>query len=457
MRIYNFGLEVDYMDEKREIELALDKVYDLPDFKFVEYNGYCLAAAPDVAKWIVLENNEQYDILVMLINGKEIQSVLECFEDNQDDVISVLTQIEAKQIESTETTSIFSNTRLHLHLTNKCNLHCPHCYMKSGVALNDELTTDEIKTLCYEFRSYCGTDVSLTGGEPTSRTDFLEIAEYISSIGMKVSVFTNGFSWNEDMIERFSKLNVEGVQISIDGYDETSNSIIRGKGVFKKALDTIDLFVKHHIYVKIAVTAPYEIIKGHQAEYISFSKALIEKYGKDAIEINYSYFFMPGRELSSDKISEIKDEYYKLVDEVVTSVYGEIENDSFVSNLTDCIQDSCGYGGLNILANGDFYFCDRIPDVNKSGNIRNMPFSRIYELMKIAEEAGRITNFKPCGDCELKFICGGGCRAEHVKAFTQIDDVTNIDFDSIPSRKCNKEHKEKFYRLMINNNERFYC
>ena len=445
------------MDEERELELSLDKVYSLPLFEYVEYNGCCLAIAPDIAKWIVLDNNEQYEILTMFANGVDIQTVLERFEDNQDDVVAVLTQLEAKQIEASEPKSIFSNTRLHLHLTNKCNLHCPHCYMKSGAALSDELTTDEIKKLCDEFKSFGGTDVSLTGGEPTSRKDFLEVAEYISSIGMKVSVFTNGFSWDEDMVDRFSKLNVEGVQVSIDGYDEASNSTIRGKSVFQRALDSIDLFVKHHIFVKIAVTAPYEIIKEHQAEYISFSKALIEKYGTDAIEINYSYFFMPGRELSSEMISQTKDEYYKLVDEVVTSVYGEIEEDAFVSNLTDCIQDSCGYGGLNVMANGDFYFCDRIPDVNKAGNIRNMPFSRIFELMKIAEDAGRIINFKPCRDCELRFICGGGCRAEHFKTFTQIDDVTNIDFDSIPPRMCDKEHKEKFYRLMINTNERFFC
>lgn len=445
------------MDEEREMELELDKVYTLPDFEYIEYDGRCLAIAPEIAKWIVLENNEQYEILTMFAGGSDLQTVLEQFEENQGDVIAILTQLEAKQIETSETRSIFSNTRLHLHLTNKCNLHCPHCYMKSGTALSNELTTDEIKTLCDNFKRCGGTDVSLTGGEPTSRSDFLEIAKYISSIGMKISVFTNGFSWNEAMVSSFSELNVEGVQISIDGYDETSNSTIRGKGAFKRALDAIDLFVKHHIYVKVAVTAPYEIIKEHQTNYISFSKALIEKYGNDAIEINYSYFFMPGRELSPDRIIEIKDEYFKLVDEVVTSVYKDIEEDAFVSNLTDCIQDSCGYGGLNVMANGDFYFCDRIPDVNKSGNIRKIPFGRIYELMKIAEEAGRITNFKPCRDCELRFICGGGCRAEHFKTFTHIDDVTNIDFDSIPPRKCDKEHKEKFYKLMINTNERFFC
>lgn len=445
------------MDEEKELELSLDKVYSLPQFEYVEYNGYCLAIAPEVAKWIVLENEEQLNILKMLINGFDIQTIMDDFKDNQDDVIVVLTQIEAKQLESDENKSVFSNTRLHLHLTNKCNLHCPHCYMESGSAYSDELSTDEIKRVCKEFQKHGGTNVSLTGGEPTTRKDFLEIADYISSIGMKVSVFTNGFLWDEEMVRFLSSLNVEGVQISVDGYDEASNSIVRGNVVFQKALKAIDLFVKYHIFVKVAITAPYEIIKEHQADYISFSKGLIDKYGDDAIEINFSYFFMPGREISKEKIKDIKDEYYKLVDDVVTKIYEDIEEDAFVTNLLGGIQDSCGYGSLNVMANGDFYFCDRIPDVNKSGNIRDLTFDSIFELMKIAEEAGKISNFKPCGDCELKFICGGGCRAEHFRDFTQLSDVTNVNFDHIQPRVCDMKHKEKFYKLMINTNERFFC
>lgn len=445
------------LDEKKEMELSLDKVYSLPYFDYVDYSGYRLAIAPEIAKWIVLENDEQYEILLELIGGHNLQSVLEHFEDNQDDFVAVLTQIEAKQIESSKTKSIFSNTRLHLHLTNKCNLRCPHCYMKSGIAYNDELTIGEIKALCDNYRKYGGTDVSLTGGEPTSRSDFLEIAKYISSIGMKISIFTNGFLWDEEKVKCLSTLNVEGVQVSIDGYDESSNSVIRGKGVFKRALNTIDLLVKHNVYVKVAVTAPYEIIKEHQTEYVAFSKNLIEKYGDNAIEINYSYSLMPGRDLPYKEIEEKKEEYYKLVDKVATSVYGDIEEDAFVSNLSDCIQDSCGYGGLNVMANGDFYFCDRIPDVNRAGNVREISFDRVVELMKIAEEAGRITNFRPCKDCELRFICGGGCRAEHFRDFTRTKDITNIDFNLIGPRKCDMKQKEKYYRLMITTNERFFC
>jgi hypothetical protein len=87
------------MDEEREMELELDKVYTLPDFEYIEYDGRCLAIAPEIAKWIVLENNEQYEILTMFAGGSDLQTVLEQFEENQGDVIAILTQLEAKHVE----------------------------------------------------------------------------------------------------------------------------------------------------------------------------------------------------------------------------------------------------------------------------------------------------------------------------------------------------------------------
>ncbi len=442
--------------EEKELEVSLDKVYDLPEFKFIKYNNVILAIAVEYAKWIVIENENQLDIFNMLLNKVALREVLEKYDEVQEDISCILIQIEAKLLESRTKKSSFLNTRLHLHLTNKCNLNCPHCYMKSGKALEDELTTEEIKILCDKFHEYGGTNVSLTGGEPTIHPDFYEIAKYISDIGMKVSIFSNGFMWDEDEVKKLSGINIEGIQISIDGFDDDSNSIFRGHGSFEKALKTIDLLIKYNIYVKVAVTAPYEIIKEHVNNYIEFSKSLLNKYGRDKIEINYSYFFMPGRNLSRETVNKCKEKYYKYVDSVVTSIYENIDEDSFVDNIFDCIYDSCGYGGLNILANGDIYFCDRIPDVGKIGNIKTMDFKEIVRLMKIAEKAGKIDNFQPCSSCELKYICGGGCRAEYFKDFTKINDMDNIDFSLIKPRKCSEETKEHFYDLMIKTSERFY-
>ncbi|EFB74532.1 radical SAM/SPASM domain-containing protein [Subdoligranulum variabile] len=445
------------MEEEKEVEISEDKVYNLPPFQIVKYKDQYLAIATELAIWVVLTNENQLTIFKMLQKGTTVGKILNEYETDQEDIAYVLTQIEAKKIESAITKSAFSNTKLHLHVTNQCNMRCPHCYMKSGNAYNDELSTDEIKSLCDQFYHAGGTDVFLTGGEPTVRPDFFELVEYISRLGMKVSIYSNGLFWNEERVRRLASQNVDCIQISIDGYDEESNSLVRGKNAFERALNAVALFVKYRIFVKIAVTPPYEVICAHSAEYIRFSRKLLEKYGKEAIQIDYSYFLMPGRNLSAEVVAERKTEYYALVDQVVTGIYGDTAEDSFVSNVSEGICDSCGYGGLNVMANGDFYFCDRIPDVAKIGNIRDMPFEEIHALMQAAQQAGKIDNFKPCNTCALKYICGGGCRAEHFRQFTKLHDISNINFDHIEPRTCSQENKEKFYELMLKTNERFFC
>ena len=285
----------------------------------------------------------------------------------------------------------------------------------------------------------------------------LEIVKYISELGMKTSIYSNGYALTRNMVEKLALCNIEGVQISIDGYNEETNAVVRGKGAFERSLKAVDLLIKNNIYVKIAVTAPFEILNVHQKEYISFAKDLLSKYGSDVFEINYSYFLMPGREIDNAMINATKKDYYNLVHLVATAVYGDVSEDAFVMNVSNCISDSCGFGSLNVLANGDFYFCDRIPDVAKAGNIRYLKFENIHKSMKIAEQAGKIDNFKPCCDCELKYICGGGCRAEYFRQFTTNSNFSDIDFKKIKHRDCSKKDKEKYYDLMIKTNERFYC
>lgn len=440
----------------KEKEVSEDKIYVLPEFQVIKYKNIFLAVAVELARWLVLKNETQLEILQNLQNHQPLKIILEKFENHQEDIAFVLTQIEATNLENYQPKSNFKNTRLHLHLTNKCNMHCPHCYMKSGKAYGREMTTEEVKSLLENFSKAGGTDVSLTGGEPTQREDFFEICDFISSLGMKISIYTNGLFWNEERVARLNPQSIEGVQISIDGFDEKSNSVVRGKGSFEKSLRAAGLFVSNGIYVKIAVTPPYDFVFSHKNDYIAFSKNLLEKYGQDKLEMNFSYSLMQGRNLPSEKVREQKEKYFSAVDEIVKGIYGDISEDGFVQNIEGCVFDSCGFGGLNVMANGDFYFCDRIPDVNKIGNVLELPFEKITSLMKAAEKAAKISNFKPCGKCELKYICGGGCRADYFWQFTKSTDFLNFDFPSLPPRKCTRENKEKFYNLMIKTYERFY-
>lgn len=441
-------------------ELSQDKKYRLPEHVIVPYEDLHIAIFPEIASWVLLKNTVQEKIFKSIVDDKLcVQELMDTYSNNQNDLVYVLTQIEAKQIETLNPKSIFENKKLHLHLTNKCNLRCPHCYMESGVGEKNELTTEEIFKLIENFKNIAGgTNVGITGGEPTVRDDFFEIIEHINSLGMEVNVYTNGTNWTEENIKRFSKCKIRNVQVSIDGFDEETNSKVRGRGSFEKSLQAVDWFVKNGVYVKIAVTAPFEILKEHKQDYINFAQSIIEKYGKDNIQVNFSHTFMPGRNLSKEQIEAFKDEYFELVEDVVNETVEGFEKEGFVLNVKGDLMDSCGYGSLNVRANGDFYFCDRIPDMKeRHGNIREMDFSEIFRLMKVAEAVGNIKNFKPCGDCEIRFICGGGCRISEFKGFSEVIDVENVDFSKIEPKICDeKAMKSRYYKLMVDTNERFY-
>lgn len=97
------------MDEGKEVELFIDKAYTLLMMQMIQYKDCYLAVVPELVRWCVLKNAKQ----------------------------------------------------LYLHWTNQCNLCCPHCYMASGVAYDNELSTEEIKELCADFRNVGGTHVFL--------------------------------------------------------------------------------------------------------------------------------------------------------------------------------------------------------------------------------------------------------------------------------------------------------
>ena len=154
---------------QKQKELSLDKKYGLPKYVIVPYECLKIAVFPNIANWILLKNTIQENIFHSIADDKLcVQKLMDAYRDNQGDLVYVLTQIEAKQIEQSVIVSNFVNKKLHLHLTNKCNLRCPHCYMKSGVSDENELTTDEVLKLIENFKNIAdGTSIDITGGQTT--------------------------------------------------------------------------------------------------------------------------------------------------------------------------------------------------------------------------------------------------------------------------------------------------
>ena len=83
-------------------------------------------------------------------------------------------------------------TDLRISLTQRCNLRCVFCHMEGQPVATAELTPDEIERAVRAARHVGVHRVKLTGGEPTLRSDIVEIVRRLAPLVDELSMTTNG-------------------------------------------------------------------------------------------------------------------------------------------------------------------------------------------------------------------------------------------------------------------------
>lgn len=132
---------------------------------------------------------------------------------------------------------------MYLELTYRCTCKCAFCERwKVGPQMaSQELTTEEIKKLLKDAYEIGVRYVGLTGGEAFLRKDIFEIGKFTKSLGMNVTVASNGTLINEKNIDEIAN-SFDSVAISVDGFKKETHDSLRGvSGVYDAALNAIDL------------------------------------------------------------------------------------------------------------------------------------------------------------------------------------------------------------------------
>lgn len=128
--------------------------------------------------------------------------------------------------------------RYFFELTYQCNLNCPYCYVGAERKKN-ELTTQEWFHIIEQIPFY--SFVTLVGGEPLLRKDFIPILEKTAKKTFgKLNVVTNGILINDEIIDAFIRIKMMLLSVSLDGYGETHDKN-RGKdGIFDKIISNLE-------------------------------------------------------------------------------------------------------------------------------------------------------------------------------------------------------------------------
>jgi len=137
----------------------------------------------------------------------------------------------------------FIPLRYFFELTYRCNLRCPYCYVGCERDKN-ELSTDEWKKVIKQIPFY--SFVTLVGGEPLIRKDFIDILMATSKKTFgKLNVVSNGILINDEIIDAFIKSKMMLLSVSLDGYGENHDKARNKEGIFDKIHNNFEKMNSH--------------------------------------------------------------------------------------------------------------------------------------------------------------------------------------------------------------------
>lgn len=115
-----------------------------------------------------------------------------------------------------------STLLLDFRITSHCNLGCDLCFRNPGIEDSSLSSALSVIERMYEigFRR-----IGFTGGEPTSRADFITLIDYAKKMGFMTYLSTVGHRFMMDH-ERLNSI-LDWVGIPIDGIDKHVNADIR--------------------------------------------------------------------------------------------------------------------------------------------------------------------------------------------------------------------------------------
>ncbi|MFH0944227.1 MAG: radical SAM protein [Planctomycetota bacterium] len=136
-----------------------------------------------------------------------------------------------------------------------CNLRCRHCYTIEQVKQGRVgLGAAVLKGIIADAHALGAEIFYFTGGEPTIRPDFLDLARFVLERA-KLIVFTNGTVLTEDLVQALSAWRERLIfQVSLEGPNEEVSRPVRGKDSLSRALAGIRLLLRHKIRVGVSTT-----------------------------------------------------------------------------------------------------------------------------------------------------------------------------------------------------------
>ena len=305
----------------------------------------------------------------------------------------------------------------YLHVTHHCNLNCIGCY--SAVDARNtrrDLTLDELRGIIDALADAGCQHMVISGGEPFLRDDLSAIVAYVRERGIdSVDVLTNGTAVTPERLAAIAPY-VGRVSVSFDGPNAEAAPVIRREPLFERLVAAVEM-------IRAAGIAPHIIPTAHAGNIDALEEyaALADSLGAT---MNFSLLSAPAE---NDELSAVLPDDAAL--ERLAQATLALSRDG-VPVLSDTpvstrLTTTCGCGAgcamVSVSADGEVFPCHMMHD-------------EVFSLGSLLEDPGclaarhapapRVGELAACADCEIRYLCGGGCRA---RAYFATGDVEARD------------------------------
>lgn len=306
----------------------------------------------------------------------------------------------------------FTLKSAYLNVTNRCNLACCHCYFGSNPKLSHGLPNAEICRMVDSIYDAGIRYLIISGGEPLYRPEIGDLMRFIRGKGFKeITLLTNGTLIDSLEIATLIDQCVDHVHVSLDGPDEDSNAVLRGKGNFNRAVTGIKNLKSAGVKsIQVVLTITSANI-GRMRDMFSLCEDL-------GVELGTTVFCDVGR---GRKYSYLKPNITDLTElfqkEVQLSDCNPSVTDPSVININAGVTCGCGTLMVSVNCYGNVYPCHLLHRPRLLiGNLIACP--NLLELMATSTVAAdfklRHVENRKCHGCKVEYFCKGGCLAHTI-------------------------------------------
>lgn len=305
------------------------------------------------------------------------------------------------------------------------------------------LSLEEYGKIFEELARYGVKSVTFSGGEPLLHPHFEDLVRMAKGRAFTVTVLSNGTKWTEKLIS-FAKDNIDEVQISVDGIDESSCSCVRGPNVFGQAVETAIALANSGVITSVATTPVNETLSEIERGYQVFASELARRTNEQII-------FRIASKLLDGRSCGHSDSFAVTAEKLSNQIYTNEKCRAFsINHQPNNGLRSCGWGSISFSPDGFAFPCNRVCDCDTLGSVRHLSLDELFQKAKEMSLFSDVEHTEPCCQCALRYLCGGGCRLDDFEFLSKDSSTLSIH------KKCSSEKKRRILETMIDTTDYLY-